>query len=119
MKANSFTNYIGTGMLAACATIGQAWMVSAARAAETPAPQSIRVSVRDLDLSNSAGVKTLYRRIDHAAKEVCISDFVTSGRLPTQEELQCVAQAVNGAVTDINNAMLSAYHKRETTKIGA
>ena len=35
------------------------------------APTSVTVSFRDLDLSNIAGVTTLYHRIQSAAKQVC------------------------------------------------
>jgi len=51
MKANSITSYLGTGMLALTATVGQAWMVSgAARAADTASAPSMHINVRDLDL---------------------------------------------------------------------
>jgi hypothetical protein len=32
---------------------------------------------------------------------------------------QCLSQAVDGAVAQINNASLSAYHKHEAGKTGA
>ena len=118
MKSNSITNYIGTGMLALCATVGQAWMVSAARAAEAPAQRSIHISVSDLDLAKSTDVATLYERIKIAAKNACGPDFVTGSRLASASKTQCVAQAVDGAVVQINNPRLSAYHRQETTKAG-
>jgi UrcA family protein len=118
MKSSSFTSYIGTGMLAFCATIGQAWMVNAAHA-DTATQQTLRLNVSDLDLNKSTDVATLYKRIKNAAEQACGADVVTGSRLPSQSKRQCLAEAVNGAVVQINNPSLSAYHKQETTKAGA
>lgn len=119
MKSNSITGYIGTGMLAFSATIGQAWMVSAARAENAPAPQSLRIVVSDLDLSKNADVATLYKRIKSAAEQACGADVVTGSRLPSGSKKQCLTQAVDGTVLQINNPSLTAYHKQEATKAGA
>ena len=119
MKSNSISSYIGTGTLAFCATIGQAWMVNAARAERAPAQQSVRISVSDLDLSKSADVATLYHRIRNAAEKTCGSDYVTGSRLSSDSKNQCVAQAVDGAVAQMHNPSLAAHHKPEATKAGA
>lgn len=119
MKSNSIASYIGTGMLAFSATVGQAWMVSEASAENAPAPQSLRIIVSDLDLSKNTDVATLYARIKSAAVQACGTDVVTGSRLPSDSKKQCMAQAVDGAVAQINNTSLSAYHKQEATKAGA
>jgi len=119
MKANSITSYLGTGMLAFSATLGQAWMVNSAHAADAPITHSLRISVSDLDLSKSTDVATLYARIRSAAEQACGTDVVTGSRLPSGSKRQCMGQAVDGAVSQINNAKLSAYHKQEATKAGA
>lgn len=119
MKSNSISSYIGTGMLAFCATIGQAWMVNAARAEPAPAQQSVRINTSDLDLSKSADVATLYQRIRNAAEKACGSDYVTGSRLASDSKKQCVAQAVDGTVAQMRNPSLSAYHKQEATMAGA
>ena len=119
MKANSITSYLGTGMLAFTATIGQAWMVNSAHAADAATPKSLRISVSDLDLSKNGDVATLYARIKSAALQACGADVVTGSRLPSGSKKQCTSQAVDGAVSQINNASLSAYHKQEATKAGA
>jgi UrcA family protein len=118
MKANSIKNYLGTGMLAFCATVGQAWMVNAAHAADAPA-QTLRISVSDLDLSKTSDVATLYARIKSAAQQACGADVVTGSRLTSTSKKQCTKEAVDGAVSQINNASLSAYHKQEASKAGA
>ena len=119
MKANPITSYLGTGMLAFSATLGQAWMVNAAHAADAPPAHSLRISVSDLDLSKNSDVATLYARIKAAAEQACGADVVTGSRLPSGSKKQCMTQAVDGAVSQINNASLSAYHKQESTKTGA
>lgn len=120
MKTHSIASYLGSSMLALSATVGQAWMVSTAQAADADATtQSLRISASDLDLSKSSDVATLYARIRSAAQHACGTDVVTGSRLPTSSKQRCVAQAVDGAVTQINNASLSAYHKQEATKAGA
>lgn len=119
MKANSITSYLGIGMLTVGATLGQAWMVNTASAAEPSDPHALRISVSDLDLSKSGDVATLYARIKSAAVQACGADVVTGSRLPSGSKKQCMTQAVDGAVSQINNASLSAYHKQEATKAGA
>jgi len=119
MKANSIKSYLGTGMLAFCATVGQAWMVNAAHAADAPAAQTLRISVSDLDLSKTSDVATLYARIKSAAQQACGADVVTGSRLTSSSKKQCTKQAVDGAVSSINNASLSAFHKQEASKAGA
>ena len=111
----SIASYIGTGVLALSATFGQAWMVASAN--ETT--QSLRIVVSDLDLSKSADVATLYNRIRSAASQACGTDIVTGSRLPTSSKKQCMNDAVNTAVTHINNPSLSAYAKQEASKAGA
>ena len=119
MKTNSLSSYLGTGMLAICATIGQAWMVNTARAANAPASQSLRLTVNDLDLSKQADVATLYARIKSAANQACGADVVTGSRLPSKDMKQCLSQAIDGAVMQINNPTLTAFHKHEAGKAGA
>jgi UrcA family protein len=105
-------------MLAFCATVGQAWMVNTARAADAPAQQThtLRLNASDLDLNKSADVATLYRRIKNAAQQACGTDVVTGSHLGSQSKKQCMSEAVDTAVSQINNPSLSAYHKQETTK---
>ncbi len=116
MKSKSIASYIGTGMLALSATFGQAWMVASANEAPT---QSLRIVVSDLDLNKSSDVATLYARIRSAAAQACGADVVTGSRLASTSKKQCMTDAINGTVSQINNPSLSAYHKQESTKAGA
>ena len=62
------------------------------------------VSFRDLDLSTSQGAQALYGRIEAAAREVCrgteLADYDA-----------CRARAIEGAVNDVSNPLLSAAHR--------
>ena len=112
----SIASYIGTGMLALGATFGQAWMVASANEAQT---QSLRIVISDLDLNKSSDVATLYARIRSAASQACGTDVVTGSRLTSNSKKQCMNDAINGTVSQINNPSLSAYHKHESNKAGA
>jgi UrcA family protein len=64
--------------------------------------QSETVSYADLDLSRAEGVKTLMRRIDGAAKDVCGPEpDIREWRSPYQA---CVKSAVDQALADVNRA---------------
>jgi UrcA family protein len=115
MKSKSIASYVGTGMLALSATFGQAWMVASAN--ETT--QTLRIVVSDLDLNKSSDVARLYARIRSAAAQACGNDFVTGSRITSDSKKQCMTEAVNSTVSQINNPSLSAYHKQESSKAGA
>lgn len=54
----------------------------------------LTVKYRDLDLSTAEGQKTLDRRIDQAAREVCgVGATRTGTRLPSSERKKCMTQA--------------------------
>jgi UrcA family protein len=80
------------------------------------ATQERVVKYADLNLSNPAGVQTLYRRINAAARAVC-------GRYDTlsiyrDKVNECTAKAIDDAVTSVNNNNLSAYHAQKLGKNG-
>ncbi len=73
----------------------------------------VRVSYADLNLSNEAGVATLYRRIQSATSAVCgpQRSFREAG---SQEQLrhnkQCYRDTVSKIVAKINNPLLDKVH---------
>jgi UrcA family protein len=68
-----------------------------------------RVSYADLDISKPAGAKILYRRIEAAAREVCVFDSSKVGRATAQERA-CINQAIDIAVKHVNSVALSELH---------
>lgn len=86
-----------------------------ARATAPADVDGITVSYADLDLDRNAGIVTLYRRIQGAARSVC---DVHSGRMLVTKRSysSCVANAVGSAVVQIDRPMLSEYVARQSGK---
>jgi len=97
-------------MIVTLAGITPAWSA-------TPDARSTTVSFRDLNLSDPDGAKTLYTRIQTAAKKVCGStsaDFIerTTWR-------SCYRHAVDDAVRKVNSPLLTAVHTGRTPTMTA
>jgi UrcA family protein len=71
---------------------------------------SVVVKFADLNLSNPAGVAALYRRIDAAARDVCKSYDVSSGRFTAARTDPCVRKAIEDAVTKVGHPALFAIY---------
>ena len=76
-----------------------------------PTANTVVVSYSDLDLTDTGGIKTLYARLQYAAKRAC-------GGAPSVREMwarqiyeQCFEQALDDAVLNIDNATLRAVHE--------
>jgi UrcA family protein len=87
--------------------LGVCMLVTAAAWANPPS-SSITVSYRDLDLSNSAGVARLYRRIQGAAQSVCGYDAASVFGPSIWKN--CVRPTVDATVAKVNNPLLTALH---------
>lgn len=68
-----------------------------------------KVSYADLDISKPAGAKVLYRRIEAAARQVCVSDASRDLRAAEQQRA-CIDRAIEGAVKGVNSIALSDLH---------
>ena len=113
MKTNVFARFVSMGVLAIGATVVQVSFVNSASAAEAPGNQAI-IKVSDLDLSRSADVAKLYRRIHDAAEAACGPEMVTGSYLPRAAQQRCVVEAIDSTIARLHNASLSAYHQQET-----
>lgn len=60
-------------------------------------PRSVRVSHADLDLTTTAGIRTLDRRIDAAAKAVCPDASSTYDLARLAVARRCAAQTADAA----------------------
>jgi UrcA family protein len=70
-------------------------------------PPAVVVSYSDLDLSTTAGAKTLYVRISRAARAVC--PFEDAADLPRKvKNYACREAAIERAVSAINSTQLAA-----------
>jgi UrcA family protein len=95
-------------MLGACALLTQTG--NAAVADATDGARSVTIRYADLDMSSTDGVHTLYERIDDAAHLVCPE----GRRLEEQRQaLACYQQALQGAVGQVNNPLLTAVYAQQ------
>jgi UrcA family protein len=66
------------------------------------------VRYHDLDLSSSAGIRTLYGRIQNAAWRVCLQVVPSWNGI---ENTKCRQTAVDEAVAKVNKPALTAMHE--------
>ena len=91
----------------ACAALA----VAATSFAAAPSVDSPAVSVRfdDLNLTTTAGVNSLYRRISFAARQVC-PDVYSRDLVVVAAGQRCQASAISEAVRKLNNPQLALVH---------
>ena len=74
--------------------------LSAPAAANAAEEQTIMVEYKDLNLTSQKGQRTLERRINAAAREVCGLEFAPAGsRIPHPKARECYDKAKSGAMT--------------------
>lgn len=88
------------------------WNTLATTSTEAQVPTET-VSYRDLNLANPQGAAALYRRIKHAAQEVCGPAEQAGSRLPRPGYSECVQRAIADAVAKVDRPELSAYHAQK------
>jgi UrcA family protein len=105
------------GFAALCLTIG---VQQASAEAEFEDFRSITVSYSDLDLTRQAGIETLYKRINWAARAACGPtslhkyDAFLSSRKAWRE---CVDRAIEHAVEQIDEPKLTALHQERSKRV--
>lgn len=105
------------GFAALCLTIGAQ---QASAEAEFEDFRSITISYSDLDLTRQAGIETLYKRINWAARAACGPaslhkyDAFLSSRKAWRE---CVDRAIANAVEDIDEPKLTALHVERSRRV--
>jgi UrcA family protein len=72
------------------------------------------VNFSDLNVSSSAGVAALYRRIHRVARGVCYVEEKRPQPALYFPALRCAREAEAQAVADINIASLTAYYQAKT-----
>ena len=70
------------------------------------------VSYADLNLENEEGVRVLYRRLQHASREVCgVTSLLIAGSIGyLQGTKQCYRETLSNAVDNIDNEDLTRIH---------
>jgi UrcA family protein len=88
-----------------------------AHAADDALPTQ-KVSYADLDISKAAGAKTLYRRIEAAARQVCAVDYTKDLDVAARNR-GCMKQAIDGAVNSVDSAALSNLNANNTIHLAS
>jgi UrcA family protein len=85
---------------------------SAFAAVTAEVPPTVTVRYDDLNLNSTAGVASLYSRIQNAATEVCrpAEGPQSVSRMHWTAWNQCFYHAIAAAVQAVHNDSLSAYH---------
>jgi len=69
----------------------------------------------DLDLTRPAGAQELYRRITHAARDVC-ETFSPGGSAVGISNRVCIDRAIAQAVADIDSPLLTERYERQARR---
>jgi UrcA family protein len=108
---NTVTNTEGSRPLRATALCGVIASTFAAlpAAADSFAPDIVRVTFGDLDVSRPQGAAVLYDRIRAAAEQVCSP--LGASRLAARTYLDaCIDKAISEAVTTVDQPALSSLY---------
>lgn len=82
-------------------------------AAVTDGARQETVKFGDLDVTRLAGAQELYRRIEHAAREVC-DPYVPGRYVVSVRYRDCMDQAIGRAVADVDAPLLTARYEALT-----
>lgn len=76
---------------------------------------SLEVEYTDLNLATTAGARTLYKRISHAAHTVCGQNSSRSLAMLSAHH-RCVRDAVNAAVEKVGAPTLTVLHQGSSVR---
>jgi UrcA family protein len=102
---------LATVLLASAASF-----TSAAPLEKFDAAPSVKVHFGDLDLTKPAGVDTLYRRIQQAARMVCRDSASPYEIGRARVFRKCYDTAIDTAVSDVSAPLLTARHDGNKSK---
>lgn len=102
-------------ILFAAATLAMCTRVAIADVVEIDGPQTQIVRYDDLDLTDSAGARILYARIEKAALHLCgpgRTQAAAEARIRYGTRYDCIRHAVANAVADVDAPTLTKTHSR-------
>jgi UrcA family protein len=107
----NFTKRIACVVLAAAPI---AMVAGGAQAQESgDAPAHMAVSYADLNLNSDAGIAVLYKRLRHAARQVC-GDGDTTSLSRGRDQTNCINNAMSQAVAQVNSPILTSLYEAKT-----
>ena len=81
-------------------------------------PKTVTVKIDAFDLSKAQGAEAVYTRLRHAARQVCRPLQSRDVQLK-KEHRECLEQALDNAVAQVDNARLTALHRSESVRIAS
>ena len=101
--------HVAIATLAAGLAVNHAW----AAPDDNEVARSIVVRYSDLDLSRPKDARTLYYRLNAAARSVCTNIGVQEDNLASLSEYhRCIRNAVTNAVASVGSEQLTELHAR-------
>ena len=99
-------------VIATTAVLAGVLMIAAADARSVREEASITVPYADLNLQKMEGARTLYERLQQAAREACdVNPIYTDKDLTSRADARtCYRTALSGAVAGINNEYLNQLY---------
>jgi UrcA family protein len=80
--------------------------------------EQVKVSTAGLDITTEAGARTLLRRIEHAAAQVCGGE--PSSRMDRVQKFRpCTKEVVNRTVSEINAPTVTAVYEGRSSLVMA
>lgn len=95
--------------LVAATVISACGLYSTAQADTLLDPPAVTVHFDDLDINNTHGAETLYKRIQAAAVSVCRELGTTRSMVLFGRYAGCMHSAISGAVARINQPLVTEY----------
>lgn len=113
-----FTNLTMATIVCPAAMLAMILQTTTAEARATDArPDALAVETSDLDLGTHEGQRTLEKRIDRAARKLCLSDAtVTGSRMRSKDASDCYRQALARARVRMADA---TTHQATALRTGA
>ncbi|WP_157994314.1 UrcA family protein [Peristeroidobacter agariperforans] len=101
----------------AAALVGPFAVAHADRVGQLEGTPKIVVNYEDVDISNSQGLATLYSRIQYAAMDICDYDRLHKELSRQRRPEACYRAAVDDAIKQVNQPVLTAYHRTKSKSI--
>jgi UrcA family protein len=98
----------------AAALAGPFGVTYADRVGQIDGTPKIVVNYEELDISNPQGLEMLYTRIENAAMSVCGYDRLHKELSRQRRPATCYQAAVNDAIKQVNQPILTAYHRAKS-----
>lgn len=98
----------------AAALVAPVAVTHADRVGQLNGVPQIVIAYDDLDISHPQGLEMLYSRIQYAAMDVCDYDRLHKELSRQRRPAECYHAAVDNAIKQVNQPMLTALHRAKS-----